>query len=121
MFPAVEISIKGLKPTHIYSVYISVELYDEYRYRYRIEKDDWDKFAVRGPPVVLPHRMIPHPDSHNTGAYFMKKPLSFKTIKMTNNRNTTREDQVHTLLIYVPFHRFELLELFTLCSLFSNQ
>lgn len=98
MFPAVEITIQGLKPTYLYSVHISVQLFDSYRYRYRIETEKWDKFAVRDSATGAPScRTIPHPDLKNTGAHFMKKPLSFKTIKMTNNRNTTHDNQVQTI------------------------
>ena len=92
MFPAVEIVIKGLQPDYIYSVFISTKLKDQCRYRYNT-KTGWTRINAGAQPSI-PYRMVPHADSRNTGSYLMRKPLSFKTIKMTNNLNTKRDDQV---------------------------
>ena len=92
MFPAVDVMIEGLEPAHIYSVLISVELVDDYRYRYNDEQG-WLTLN-NGPQPTIPLRKVPHRDSRNTGAHFMRKPLSFKTTKMTNNFNTDRDNQV---------------------------
>lgn len=97
MFPAVEIAVKGLQQDFIYSIYISVRLRDNCRYRYYTDAG-WKKINT-GVQSSIPYRMIPHRDSRNTGAHFMRKPLSFKTIKMTNKLNTTRDDQVKSLTI----------------------
>lgn len=92
MFPSVEVMLEGLDPTHIYSILISVELTDQYRYRYN-EEHGWVTITTGAPPSIPP-RMVPHTDSRNTGSHFMRKPLSFKTTKMTNNFNTDRSNQV---------------------------
>lgn len=87
-----EVVIKGLELDNIYSVFISVKLKDQSRYRYN-SSTGWMKIGMATQPS-FPDRMIPHADSRNTGTHFMRKPLSFKTIKMTNNVNTKRSDQV---------------------------
>ena len=92
MFPAVEIVIKGLQPDYIYSVFISAVLRDQCRYRYN-NKTGWSRINVGAQPSI-PYRRVAHADSRNAGSHFMRKPLSFKTIKMTNNLNTKRDDQV---------------------------
>ena len=93
MFPALELVIRGLEPDNIYSVFISVQLKDQSRYRYN-SSTGWMKIGTGAQPS-FPNRMIPHADSRNTGSHFMRKPLSFKTIKMTNDVNTKRNDQVY--------------------------
>ena len=94
MFPTVEVMLGGLEPDGIYSVLISVEMRDSYRYRYN-EEHGWMTITTGALPSIPP-RMVPHADSRNTGSHFMRKPLSFKTIKMTNNFNTDRNNQVRT-------------------------
>ena len=86
-----EVMISGLEPDNIYSFLISVEMTDSYRYRYN-EEHGWMTITTGAQPSIPP-RMVPHADSRNTGSHFMRKPLSFKTTKMTNNFNTDRKDQ----------------------------
>ena len=100
MFPSVEVVIKGLQLNYIYSVFISIMLKDQCRYRYN-NKTGWMKMNVGAQPSI-PYRMVPHADSRNAGSHFMRKPLSFKTIKMTNNLNTKRDDQVRIIKQHCP-------------------
>ena len=94
MFPTVEISIQGLQPDHLYSVFISVQMKDQSRYRYNSTRG-WQIISRDSKPI--PDRKVRHADSKNTGSHFMKNLLSFKTVKMTNNFNTTRDDQVKSI------------------------
>lgn len=99
MFPSVEVMISGLVPDNVYSVLIGVEMTDGYRYRYN-EEQGWITITTVAQPSIPP-RMVPHADSRNTGSHFMRKPLSFKTTKMTNNFNTNRNDQASNTALFL--------------------
>ena len=56
------------------------------------------------------YRTYMHPESPNTGVFWLEKPVTFKFLKLTNNKNTIYRDQVrekpllfndNTLFLYI--------------------
>ena len=80
MFPVVKISVRGLKQSGMYSMWMDFLPVDEHRWKY--VNGDW---ATGG--KAEPHmRQEPyvHPDSPNFGAHWMKEDVCFEKIKLTN-------------------------------------
>lgn len=57
---------------------------DDKRYRYAFHSSAW-VVAGRADPVSPP-RIHVHPDSPASGAHWMKQPVSFDKLKLTNNQ-----------------------------------
>lgn len=57
---------------------------DDKRYRYAFHSSAW-VVAGRADPVSPP-RIHMHPDSPASGAHWMKQPVSFDKLKLTNNQ-----------------------------------
>ncbi|CAD6188005.1 unnamed protein product [Caenorhabditis auriculariae] len=84
MFPTLSVVIVGLDPAQTYVLMVDLECVDNRRYRYSFHQSRW---TATGPgEIELPSRMFVHPDSPATGAHWMKSPVSFDKMKLTNNQ-----------------------------------
>ncbi|XP_051524665.1 T-box-containing protein TBX6L-like [Myxocyprinus asiaticus] len=81
MFPHCKISLSGLVP---YAKYILlVDMVPEDVLRYKWNKDKWEVAGKAEPQP--PYRTYLHPDSPAPGSHWMKQPVSFLKLKLTNN------------------------------------
>nr|CDO67948.1 Brachyury 1 SciBra1 [Sycon ciliatum] len=79
MFPVVTVSVKGLRPEAMYSVFMDMILVDNHRWKY--VRGEW----VSGGKADQPHATIyKHPDSPHYGSHWVKSPISFSKVKLTN-------------------------------------
>ena len=90
MFPAVLLTIKGLNPSAVYSVYLDIIPVDDRRYKFM--QTEWMPVGKADKKFV--YKEYNHPDSPNSGTHWMEKPVSFKMLKLTNNQSTAHADQV---------------------------
>ena len=91
MFPTSEISVSGLDPDASYTLTMEILPVDNKRYKFL--KNGWTEVGrVENRPTVC--QEYAHPDSPSTGAFWMKKPINFKGIKLTNSKSATKSDQV---------------------------
>lgn len=96
MFPSPVLSISGLDPEASYTLKMEILPADNKRYKFL--QTEWVPVGRVEKKQV--HREYVHPDSPNTGAFWMEKQVHFKVIKLTNNKSTTCEDQVwHSWLL----------------------
>ena len=63
---------------------------DEKKYKYDQDTQSWTPFG-RAEVDDESKMAVEHDDGVNTGLYWMKKPVSFKTAKMTNNRKCNKK------------------------------
>ena len=103
MFPPVGVIIKGLDPDALYSVVIDILPADDRRYKFM--QTEW--VPVGKIDKKSTYREYVHPESPNTGAHWMDKPVFFKFIKLTNNKATVYSDQVWNSLMHEVFACFE--------------
>ncbi|XP_076846298.1 T-box transcription factor 16 [Brachyhypopomus gauderio] len=97
MFPHCKINLSGLVP---YAKYILlVDMVPEDGFRYKWNKDKWE-LAGKAEPHP-PYRTYLHPDSPAPGSHWMKQPVSFLKLKLTNNAL----DQ-HGHIILHSMHRY---------------
>ncbi|XP_026548514.1 T-box-containing protein TBX6L-like, partial [Notechis scutatus] len=88
MFPQFKIKVTGLIPYAKYLMLVDFVPTDNFRYKWN--KDQWE-IAGKAKPQP-PCRTYIHPDSPALGSHWMKEPLSFQKIKLTNN---TLDQQGH--------------------------
>ncbi|XP_074077063.1 T-box transcription factor TBX21-like [Macrotis lagotis] len=82
MFPFLAYKIHGMNPAAHYRVFLEIVPVDQQHWRYQNGK--WCQCEEKENNVPG-NRLYIHPDSPNTGAYWMKKEISFKKLKITNN------------------------------------
>ena len=79
-----------MKPDAIYSLTLEILPVDNRRYKF--VDTAW---VPMGRVEKKQHCMeYDHPESPNSGSYWMEKPVGFKLVKLTNNKNTKHVDQV---------------------------
>lgn len=83
MFPVLKASVSGLDPNAMYSVLLDFVAADNNRWKY--VNGEW----VPGgkPEPQSPSCVYIHPDSPNFGAHWMKAPVSFSKVKLSNKLN----------------------------------
>lgn len=83
MFPVLRASVTGLDPNAMYSVLLDFVAADNNRWKY--VNGEW----VPGgkPEPQSPSCVYIHPDSPNFGAHWMKAPVSFSKVKLSNKLN----------------------------------
>ncbi|XP_014614597.1 PREDICTED: T-box transcription factor TBX10-like [Polistes canadensis] len=100
MFPTFQCRLFGLDPNTEYLLVMDFVPCDDKRYRYAFHSSAW-VVAGRADPVSPP-RIHMHPDSPASGAHWMKQPVSFDKLKLTNNQ---LDDNGHIILN--SMHRYQ--------------
>ncbi|NP_001079028.1 T, brachyury homolog, gene 2 S homeolog [Xenopus laevis] len=98
MFPVLNISVTGLDPNAMYSFLMDFVTADNNRWKY--VNGEW----VPGgkPEPQAPSCVYIHPDSPNFGAHWMKAPVSFSKVKLTNKMNGEGQIMLNSLHKYEP-------------------
>ncbi|XP_072462590.1 T-box-containing protein TBX6L-like [Notamacropus eugenii] len=98
MFPQCKIRLSGLVPYLKYVVLADFVPMDNFRYKWT--KDQWEVAGKAEPQ--LPGRSYIHPDSPAYGSHWMKEPVSFHKMKLTNNTL----DQLGHIILH-SMHRYQ--------------
>ncbi|XP_054251648.1 T-box transcription factor T isoform X3 [Indicator indicator] len=98
MFPVLKVSVSGLDPNAMYSFLLDFVAADGHRWKY--VNGEW----VPGgkPEPQAPSCVYIHPDSPNFGAHWMKAPVSFSKVKLTNKLNGGGQIMLNSLHKYEP-------------------
>ncbi|XP_018325037.1 brachyury protein [Agrilus planipennis] len=98
MFPVVKVSVTGLDPKAMYTVLLEFVQIDNHRWKY--VNGEW---VPGGKAEVPPSNPIYiHPESPNFGAHWMKEPISFAKVKLTNKCNGNGQIMLNSLHKYEP-------------------
>ncbi|XP_015283726.1 PREDICTED: T-box transcription factor TBX19 [Gekko japonicus] len=98
MFPVLKISVSGLDPNAMYSFLLDFAPTDSHRWKY--VNGEW---VPAGKPEPSNHSCVYiHPDSPNFGAHWMKAPVSFSKVKLTNKLNGNGPIMLNSLHKYEP-------------------
>ena len=81
MFPEIRIRVVGLEMDERYILVMDLAPYDDNRYKYH--ENEWVVAGKADPPVQ--GRLYIHPDSPCMGREWVKQPISFQKMKLTNN------------------------------------
>ncbi|KAM4632079.1 T-box transcription factor TBX6 [Discoglossus pictus] len=98
MFPQCKVSVSGLEPDGKYLLLADIVPVDNSRYKW--QEDHWEPSGRAEPR--LPERVYIHPDSPAPGSHWMKQPISFHKIKLTNNTL----DQMGHIILH-SMHRYQ--------------
>ncbi|MBN3315031.1 BRACA protein, partial [Atractosteus spatula] len=98
MFPVLRVNVAGLDPNAMYSVLLDFVAADNNRWKY--VNGEW----VPGgkPEPQSPSCVYIHPDSPNFGAHWMKAPVSFSKVKLSNKLNGGGQIMLNSLHKYEP-------------------
>lgn len=98
MFPVVKVTAAGLDPKAMYTVLLEFVQIDPHRWKY--VNGEW---VPGGKAEVPPSNPIYiHPESPNFGAHWMKEPISFAKVKLTNKCNGNGQIMLNSLHKYEP-------------------
>ena len=85
MFPVVKVGVSGMDRSAMYSLALEFVQIGSNRWKYM--NGDWVPGGKSEPPQN--HSLYLHPDSPNFGHHWMKDPISFSKVKLTNKANPT--------------------------------
>ncbi|XP_064183097.1 T-box transcription factor TBX19 isoform X2 [Anguilla rostrata] len=98
MFPVLKVNVSGLDPNAMYSFLLDFAPADGHRWKY--VNGEW---VPAGKPEPHSHSCVYiHPDSPNFGAHWMKAPVSFSKVKLTNKMNGGGQIMLNSLHKYEP-------------------
>ncbi|XP_065175931.1 T-box transcription factor T-like isoform X1 [Sycon ciliatum] len=97
MFPIYSVSVKGLNPSAMYSVYLDFEVVGQQRWKFVNRK--WVSGGRADPPIQSRYK---HPDSPHYGSHWMAKPIQFGKVKLTNKNNSEQQVVLNSLHNYEP-------------------
>ncbi|XP_078503049.1 T-box transcription factor T isoform X2 [Lissotriton helveticus] len=98
MFPVLKLNVSGLDPNAMYSFLLDFVAADNHRWKY--VNGEWVPGGKPEPQV--PSCVYIHPDSPNFGAHWMKAPVSFSKVKLTNKLNGGGQIMLNSLHKYEP-------------------
>ncbi|CAL1537688.1 unnamed protein product [Lymnaea stagnalis] len=81
MFPTMKVTLDGLDPHAKYILLVDIVPVDDCRYKYH--NSEWVVTGKAEPH--MPGRLYIHPDSPASGSHWMKQPVTFHKLKLTNN------------------------------------
>ncbi|KAL5016010.1 hypothetical protein ScPMuIL_005599 [Solemya velum] len=81
MFPTLKVGLEGLDPHSKYILLVDIVPVDDCRYKYH--NSEWVVTGKAEPH--MPGRLYIHPDSPASGSHWMKQPMMFHKLKLTNN------------------------------------
>ena len=84
MFPVLKSSVDGLDPQSMYTIMLDFLPVDENRWKY--VNGEWSHAGK--PEPTPPSKIYVHPDSPNFGGHWMKNPIVFSKVKLTNKEST---------------------------------
>ncbi|XP_037638528.1 T-box transcription factor T [Sebastes umbrosus] len=98
MFPVMKVNVSGLDPNAMYSILLDFVSADNHRWKY--VNGEW--IPGGKPEPQTPSCVYIHPDSPNFGAHWMKAPVSFSKVKLTNKLNGGGQIMLNSLHKYEP-------------------
>ncbi|EMP32145.1 T-box transcription factor TBX6 [Chelonia mydas] len=102
MFPPCKVIVAGLNPHSLYLMLVDIVPLDNARYKWHC--GHWEPVGKADPH--FPSHFYLHPDSPAPGSHWMKEPVSFQRLKITNNTLEQCEHIIlHSMHKYQPrFH-----------------
>lgn len=105
MFPTLQYSMSGLDPEKKYNVFVDIVQVDENSWKFQGGK--WVPCGAanssKTTTTSTKTSIYLHPDSPNTGSFWMKHEIAFGKLKLTNNKSNSDGQMVlNSMHKYVP-------------------
>ena len=88
LFPALLVGVRGLDLKTEYSISLRISSADPYRYKFL--NMQWVSVGESEVMQNEDRQIYLHPNSPNSGQFWMKKPISFKQVKITHNLSSSK-------------------------------
>jgi len=98
MFPVLKTTIRGLDPQAMYSILLDFVAVDSHRWKY--VNGEWSHSGK--PEPTPPSQVYVHPDSPNFGTHWMKNPIVFSKVKLTNKETSNNQ-----VVMLNSLHKYE--------------
>jgi len=98
MFPVLKLGIRGLEAHAMYSILLDFTAVEDHRWKY--VNGEW--VAGGKPEPATTSSVYIHPDSPNFGTHWMKSPVAFTKVKLTNKMNGEGQVMLNSLHKYQP-------------------
>ncbi|CAF0738147.1 unnamed protein product [Didymodactylos carnosus] len=102
MFPIFKVIVTGLDTNSKYIMFMDVVPVDNNRYKYH--NSQWMITGAAEPH--MPGRLYPHPENPSTGSQWMKQPITFNKLKLTNN-TMDQQGHVSNRIILNSMHKYQ--------------
>jgi hypothetical protein len=100
MFPTLNYTMSGLIPDKRYNVFVDTLMADSLQWKFQSGK--WISSGTHEQLEKL-SRVYMHPDSPQTGLFWMKNEIQFSKLKLTNNKsNNTGQIILNSMHRYLP-------------------
>ena len=109
MFPTLKVGLEGLDPHSKYILLVDIVPLDDCRYKYH--NSEWVVTGKAEPH--MPGRLYIHPDSPASGSHWLKQPVTFHKLKLTNN-NLDQNGHVSCKVYFVFLLSFIQLEIWSI-------
>ncbi|XP_016288123.1 T-box transcription factor TBX21-like [Monodelphis domestica] len=105
MFPCLAYKIQGMDPSALYHIFVEVGPVDKHHWQYQFGR--WLPKEQQQEEDHLPgNHFYQHPDSPNTGAHWMDREISFKKLKLTNQKTACKNDSQAPILLK-SLHKYQ--------------
>lgn len=84
LFPSAVVNVRGLNPRTDYTISLRARPIGKYRYKYS-DKKEWVPSYESEVLQNKKKQVFLHPNSPNSGEFWMKKPVCFKQMKITHS------------------------------------
>lgn len=112
------VSLKGLDPATNYSIFLRMVSADQYRYKFL--SMHWVPVGESEVIQNEERQIYCHPNSPNSGQFWMKKPISFKSVKITHNSSSKNGNVSGHMIQPVTYHDLLLTILVACTALHEN-
>ncbi|XP_043859205.1 T-box transcription factor TBX21-like [Dromiciops gliroides] len=102
MFPFLVYKIYGMDPVAQYRLFLEIQPVDQHHWRFQNCK--WSQ-CERTEDAMPGNQLYMHPDSPNTGAYWMMQEITFEKLKMTNNKEVTNNG--NKMILLQSLHKYQ--------------
>ncbi|GAB6027644.1 T-box transcription factor tbx19 [Chamberlinius hualienensis] len=97
MFPIITLDISGLISNNMYSIILEFILISGHKWKYQ----NFQWVALETAALPSENCFYEHPQSPNYGEHWMKKPVSFSTVRLSNQSNDKNLVKLNS------FHRYQ--------------
>jgi len=91
VFPIPVVTLEGLQPHREYDLSLRVAPADVFYYKYHPDCSQWNPASLSDVTRKQAKQVYRHPSSPRKGSFWMRHPVSFKDMKITNNPNSNHK------------------------------
>ncbi|CAL2034483.1 unnamed protein product [Caenorhabditis brenneri] len=104
-FPDLDVNIEGLVPDALYTISLYLERIGDYRYKFSTLTGQWEKIGKGDKDLPVDKKQ--HKDGGMAGEHWMKRPVSFSYIHMTNDQDYEKKSVIDDMILVSSMHKYQ--------------